>query len=116
MGPLYIDVICLHIRQSDQRTTPVFISGSIIDQTEPALRNKIIHDSMIDLADVPSYKDFFNFIQDGKVTIGQDNRADLAKTASYFGLGALTKVCFTSLTQKVIHFKAHQRTTTANWP
>ena len=104
MGPLYIDVICLHIRQSDQRTTPVFISGSIIDQTEPALRNKIQHDCIIDLADVPSYKDFFNFIQDGKVTIGQDNRADLAKTASYFGLGALTKVCLTSSNQKIIQF------------
>ena len=95
MGPLYIDVICLHIVQHDQTTVPVFISGSIIDKTEPSLRDKIEHNGRIDLFDVPNYEDFFNFIQDGKVTIGQHNRAGLAKTASYFRLGALTKVLIT---------------------
>merc|ERR1711935_106311 len=97
MGPLYIDVICLHIVQHDQTTVPVFISGSIIDKTEPSLRDKIEHDGRIDLFDVPNYEDFFNFIQDGKVTIGQHNRAGLAKTASYFRLGALTKLIKESL-------------------
>ena len=91
MEPLYVDVVRLNIRHENLTTIPVFISGSCLQKADPRFAEFLGHDRTYDFSSVPSYKDFFHFIQDGKVTVNRENRDGLLKTSHAFGLPKLAK-------------------------